>query len=117
MKATEKQIENAILEYLSYKPGFFWKNQSVGVYDPQKKVFRKAWGKHQINGVSDILGVLPCGTFVAIEVKTSKGRLTDNQKHFISIILDNNAIAFVARSIKDVEEHLNDYWRKNADCN
>ena len=99
---SEKEIENAILDYLAYVPGVYWKNNTVGVYDPIKKVHRKP-GKHHRNGVSDILGVDATGRFVAIEVKTSKGRLSDNQKKFIEDINNNGGLAFVARSIEDVK--------------
>lgn len=106
---TEKEIENQILEYLSVIPGHFWKNQSTGLYDPTKRRFRKNNNKYHINGVSDILGILPNGIFVAIEVKTPKGRLTDSQKTFLKEITLNGGIAFVARSVKDVVDQLNQF--------
>ena len=102
---TEKQIENAILDYLTLLPGAYWKNNSVGVYDPIKKVHRKP-GKHHRNGVSDILGVDGSGRFIAIEVKTSKGKLSENQKIFIQDINNHGGLAFVARSVDDVRERL-----------
>lgn len=101
----EKDIENAILDYLTVCPGQFWRNNSVGVYDAAKKTFRRPSRYHR-NGVSDILGILPCGTFVAIEVKTPKGRLSENQKQFLKDIQEYNGIAFVARSVDDVRERL-----------
>lgn len=102
----EKLIENAILERLSYvKDGFFWKSNTIGVYDPVKKVFRKSRSKYLINGVSDILGVYQ-GRFVAIEVKTAKGRVSENQKRFIDNINKHGGLAFVARSVADVEKGL-----------
>lgn len=104
-KVTEKEIENAILDYLTLCPGEFWRNNSVGVFDPVKKTFRRPSRYHR-NGVSDILGILPCGTFVAIEVKTPTGKLSENQKLFISDINKCNGIAFVARSVDDVRERL-----------
>lgn len=102
---TEKQIENAILDYLTHCPGEFWRNNSVGVYDPVKKSFRRPSRYHR-NGVSDILGVLPDGTFIAIEVKTAKGRVSENQNKFLEDIQKCNGIAFVARSVDDVRERL-----------
>tara|TARA_Y100001938_G_scaffold147366_2_gene228388 strand:- start:310 stop:651 length:342 start_codon:yes stop_codon:yes gene_type:complete len=102
----EKDIENAILDYLSFCRGTYWKNNSVGVYDSVKKSYRRPSRYHR-NGVSDICGVLPCGTAVFIEVKTPKGRLSENQKKFLKDMQDNNALAFVARSVDDVRERLN----------
>ena len=102
---TEKEIENAILDYLTLLPGIYFKHNSVGIYDPIKKVHRRP-GKHHRNGVSDILGCDGSGNFVAIEVKTKKGRLSENQKQFIEDINNNGGIAFVARSVDDVRERL-----------
>jgi hypothetical protein len=102
---TEKQIENAILDYLALLPGCYWKNNTVGVYDPIKRVHRKP-GKHHRNGVSDILGVDGSGRFIAIEVKTPKGRVSDNQKLFIEDINRCGGKAFVARSVDDVRREL-----------
>lgn len=102
---TEKEIENAILDYLAFLPGCYWKNNTVGVYDPIKKVHRKP-GKHHRNGVSDILGVDGSGRFIAIEVKTVKGRVSENQKLFLEDINKHGGLGFVARSVDDVRRGL-----------
>ena len=102
---TEKEIENAILDYLALLPGCYWKNNTVGVYDPIKKVHRKP-GKHHRNGVSDILGVDSSGRFIAIEVKTLKGRVSENQKLFLEDINKHGGLGFVARSVDDVRREL-----------
>lgn len=108
----EKIVETSILDYLKFKGIFCFKVNTTGVYDPKKKMFRKNQNKHIINGVSDILGILPNGTFLAIEVKTDKTLLTSKtypsqeQKQFIENISNNRGIAFVARSVQDVEDVL-----------
>ncbi len=102
---TEKQIENAILDYLSHLPGCYWKNNSTGVYDVAKKTFRRT-SKWQRNGVSDVLGVSNTGQFIAIEVKSKKGRLSQNQKLFLEDINKNGGLGFVARSVDDVRREL-----------
>tara|TARA_R110002020_G_scaffold94189_1_gene226872 strand:+ start:150 stop:527 length:378 start_codon:yes stop_codon:yes gene_type:complete len=109
----EKEIENLILEYLSYMPGYFWKNQSVGVYDSVRKQFRKSHNKFHVNGVSDILGCLPGGRLVGIEVKTKKGRATANQKAFMEKIGNCGALPFIARSVEDVKEQLEELKERN----
>lgn len=101
----EKEVERSILDFLLLYPGKFWKNNSVGVYDARKGVYRKARSVHLINGVSDILGVMN-GKFIAIEVKSAKGRLSESQKQFLHDIQEEGGIAFVARSIEDVKRNL-----------
>jgi hypothetical protein len=109
-KATpEKLIENQIL-FLLFKKGIFsWKTQSVGIFDPIKKIYRRSNNKFHIKGVSDILGILPTGKFLAIEVKSKTGRASPEQIKFINTINDHGGLAFIARSVEDVKEQLNAY--------
>lgn len=81
-----------------------WKCQTVGIYDTQRGRFRKP-GMWFRRGVSDILGIYK-GKFLAIEVKSLKGRLSLEQKVFIDEINAEGGIAFMARSIEDVESKL-----------
>lgn len=102
---SEKQIENAILNYLAYVDGFFWKNNSVGIYDAKKGLYRKSRNKFAINGVSDIIGVYK-GRAVFIEVKAKRGRLSPSQVKFLDEVKKQGAIAGVAKSVDDVIELL-----------
>lgn len=102
MMKTEKVIENEILTYLNAMPGMFaWKNNTVGIYDPIKKVYRKSNSKFIHNGVPDILAVCN-GLLLAIEVKTSKGVVSKDQKRFIEHLNEQGALTLVARSLSDV---------------
>ncbi len=122
IKITEKSTENTILTYLKNKRIFVWKNNTVGVYDPVRKKFRRSHNPHHINGVSDILGVYN-GKFLAIEVKrpsisTKTGQIkhrtqeeleklaSDEQIEFVNHIKRCGGIAFFADSIDTVEEQL-----------
>lgn len=100
--ASESDIQYVILVYLKSKGIEAWRNNNAGVYNRARDcyVFN---GKR---GVSDILGILQDGRFLAIECKTAVGKLTTEQKAFIKTINDNNGVAFCARSIDDVKEKL-----------
>ncbi len=106
---TEKEIENAILDRLKIVPNsFFWKNNSGGIFDPKARVFRKNTNRHIIKGVPDILGLI-AGRFVGIEVKKPKPNKTypsKDQKVFIEKVESVGGIAFIARSVEDVEGFL-----------
>jgi len=105
-KMLEKEIEKAILEYLNTLPETkAWKNQSVGVYDPKKKVYRLNKGAFTARGSSDILGICQ-GVMLCIEVKTAKGRLSEAQEKFLDDMANLGALAFVARSVDDVRKTL-----------
>jgi len=104
MKELEKQIEKSILQYLNTILGAFaWKNQTTGIFDPKKKVFRS--NKNSIKGVSDIICIYR-KQVIFIEVKSKTGRLSEHQKIFINRCNSLGVRAFVARSIQDVVEQL-----------
>lgn len=98
----EKTVEQNILQYLAtIKDCFAWKNHTVGVFDPKKKVFRMPRNRFQIRGVSDILGIYK-GRPLAIEVKSAKGKVSPEQKDFLNKFAEMGGLCFVARSVEDV---------------
>lgn len=102
----EKTIEKQILQYLTYlKDGYFWKNNSTGVYDPVKNTFRKAKSPFLINGVSDIIGIYQ-GKVFFIEVKTKTGRQSVSQKLFQANIERCGGTYLLVRSLSDIEKHF-----------
>jgi penicillin-binding protein-related factor A (putative recombinase) len=105
----EKQIENSILSYLKMRNLFFWKNESVGVYDVKKGIYRRKTSRHRKVGVADIIGVIK-GRAVFIEVKSAKGKLSPSQVQFLDEAKQNGAITIVARSIEDVEHVLGEIY-------
>lgn len=106
-KPLESDIQKAILRYLELLPnGFFWRNNSTGIYDPVKGIYRKARSKYAINGVSDILGVYK-GRFVAIEVKRDEScELTEEQERFLFQVNLNGGLGFKAWSVEEVKLQL-----------
>jgi hypothetical protein len=104
----EKQIENDILRFLWSRDIYCWKVKSVGTWDEKRGRFRKPSPFYK-KGVSDIIGLLPCGKLLAIEVKSEKGRLRPEQKLFLNEITQRKGLAFVARSISDVKTHMGEY--------
>lgn len=91
-----------ICSWLKLKGHFVFIHDSVGIFDPKTKRFRSNKNPHRIKGVSDILGLYK-GRFLAIEVKVPKKYPTPEQKEFIAQVNARGGIAFVARSLADVE--------------
>ena len=66
----------------------------------------KQWqGPMGEKGVSDVIGCHN-GQFIAIEIKSGKGRVTPYQQRFIDRVNDAGGLAFVARSLQDVIDNL-----------
>lgn len=102
----EAKIKKEILGWLtSQRNCFVWQNDSVGIYDPIKKTFRRKTSSFCIRGVSDILGIWN-GRPLAIEVKSLAGKVSDYQKDFLEKFVLNGGIGFIARSLSDVVEKL-----------
>lgn len=108
MKQSEKQIENSILCFLEFLGIFVWKNQTVGIWDPSKKIYRKSNNRFHRKGVPDILGILD-GKLLAIEVKALKGVVSPEQRVFITMINEQGGIAFVARSVQQCAIELSKF--------
>jgi hypothetical protein len=106
----EKPIVRSILSFLDEIGLMVWQNDSVGVFDPTKKVFRKSNNKFKRNGVPDILGYLPNGRGLAIEVKAPAGRPTPAQLKFITEATSTLAVAFISRSVWQTYSQLLSFW-------
>lgn len=106
----ETDIVRQILQYLSYRHIYCWRNNVGGtVYEGKS---RNYFVKHGLKGSFDIIGILPDGRFLAIEVKNEKGRVSEFQQLFIDNINNNHGVAFVARSIDDVIKNLDNSLKK-----
>jgi hypothetical protein len=89
------------LRYLQVRGIYHWRN-SVG----SVQIRPGQWYRFGKIGSSDILGVLPGGRFLAIEVKAPGGRLSPEQKQFLAEIRDLGGLAVVAKSYRDIEAAL-----------
>lgn len=108
-KTTEKEIETEILIYLnSLRNCFAWKNNSTGIYDPVKKIFRKSKNRFAINGVADIIGIYKAyPLFIECKTPATIKRVSKDQDYFLKKVSEYGAIAFVACSVQDVAIRLN----------
>jgi hypothetical protein len=99
----EMLLQKEIVRFLGLNGIFSWVNKNGATYDPVRKAFRAST---TLKGISDILGLLTGGRFLAIEVKMPKGYPTPEQKEFLARINRHGGIAFIARSIDDVKKNL-----------
>lgn len=105
---TEAEIQTQIMRYLNCIPNVvptFWRQNTGGAY------FKGRGGKEQFvrfgkKGISDILGIMNDGRFLAIEVKRPGAKPTIHQKNFINEIHRAKGISIVATSIEDVNIRL-----------
>jgi hypothetical protein len=94
----EGRLLRRILEALREEPDVLvWRNTTgVAEHDGRRVTYGLALGS------SDLIGLLgPHGRFVALEVKTPDGRVTEHQARFLARVRQHGGIAAVVRSVDD----------------
>jgi hypothetical protein len=76
----EQDIQKTLLDYLRLKKVVCWKNRSVGIMKPDGRYIPVPAAE---KGVSDIVGCMPGGRMVAIEVKRPGGHVSPDQQNFL----------------------------------
>ena len=107
---TEQAIQQQIRLALSGHGVRMFRNNTGALRDANNRLVRFGL----CEGSADLIGLrrleLPTGEhvaqFVAVEVKTPTGRLTEQQRRFLQMVTDHGGLAGVARSIEEARELL-----------
>lgn len=108
----EADIQRAILDWLRVNGIYAFRNNQQGV------PLHDGSGRYRpspTRGVADILGVIPGGRFLAVEVKGRRGKPTPQQAEFIARVNEKGGLAVVATCILDVERVLRPYLPANPE--
>lgn len=100
---SESRIQTAILKKLQSSGVLCWRNNNQATYDNRLGGYRH--NPYARRGVSDILGVLPGGKHLEIEVKGPDGKQSPDQAVHEKRVTELGGVYILARSVKDVE-HL-----------
>ena len=104
----ESVTQSLIIAWLRTRGVFCFRVNTTGVWDENLKRHRVLNGIGALKGVSDILGVLKDGRFLAIEVKSSIGKLSPDQVEFLSKVNQSNGLGIMVRSLIEAKEKLNE---------
>lgn len=109
---TETQLVASCLQWLRLHKARAWRQNSgqLNVKDETRKGGVRRIRFAGAAGISDIIGVLPCGCFLAAEAKIKKRPLTDDQRRFLEDIAKCGGVALEVRDevgslIRAVEAH------------
>lgn len=98
----EHDIQSDCLKVLDLLGIFHWR-QNTGAFKVGKRFIRTS----SMPGVSDILGIMPDGRFLAIECKREKGGVVSRQqKLFLETIGQNHGLAIVTNNANELMELL-----------
>ena len=101
LKESESLLQKSILQWLNYQEGVFAFRvnvQGVPLHNKQGQ-FRPS--PHR--GVADVIACVG-GSFLAIEVKSKKGKLSEHQKRFMEDVTQGGGHFITARSLDEVIE-------------
>jgi hypothetical protein len=126
LKRSENDVLRAICQYLKAKQYFWWRQNNVGIWDKERKSYRTS--QFLMKGVPDIFCMKYNGIenensdysttiqnknsftfsflklFYAIEVKSSIGKQSQDQKYFQEQFEKHGGIYVLARGIEDVQK-------------
>ena len=98
---TERELQIKCLKYLDAVGIFAWRNNTQGIRGPN--------GRRCTNpakGSPDILGILPTGTLLGIEVKKPGGKLSEDQIQWLAKAKANNATVLVVDNFEELVNYL-----------
>lgn len=102
----------AIIGYLNTSKCWAWRNNTIGVFDPVKKVFRR--NKHSLRGAADIIGLTQKGQFLSVELKTGKDKMSIHQEYFREQITNHGGIYLC---VKDFDDFLKQFSQHSCNKN
>lgn len=107
----EKEIEEQVLKWLNFQLNVFaFKVNTTGFFDTKRKIFRKNTSKFVMPGTPDIFCIYRCFNLpiaVFMEVKSEKGKQSESQVEFQTIVEKAGGFYFIVRSIDDASRALN----------
>jgi hypothetical protein len=102
----ERDILASCLELLAVRGIVAWR-ANTGAVTKENAAGRKRFVRFGTRGQSDILGLIPpSGRLIAVECKSSRGRLTDDQRKFLRSISNAGGVALVIRDVSELEKAL-----------
>lgn len=99
----ERDIQRNVLAYLGFRKILAWRNQTQGTWDAAKGVYRS---KQTLKGVPDVLGILPDGRFMGIEIKRPGQHLRPEQAYFQQEALKARGFCVCVHSVAEIEAAL-----------
>lgn len=103
---SERNVQRQILRYLATVDVFAWRANSGSMTLEGSNGNRRHVRFASVQGLADIIGMLPNGRFLAIECKRRGGKVSVKQQAFIDCVNAHGGLAFVADNLDTVIEAL-----------
>lgn len=106
-KPLESVVLKQCLEYLKLKGICAWR-QNSGSFAGEHKGKKRFVKFSGADGITDLVGVLPNGKFIGIEIKRPGGKPKPHQEEFMRMIIRNNGVAFWVDSVDQLIEKISE---------
>lgn len=107
------ELTKQILNFLFLEGVFAWRNSvgaASGTYVTKDGEVKQRFMRMGLPGSSDIIGIMPGGKFLAVEVKVGRDRLRPEQEGFLENVRRLGGTALV---VKTYEEFL-ELWKSRV---
>lgn len=102
----EKEILNQCLQYLNARGVFCWRANSGGSHHTNADGTGRYVAFNHQKGISDIIGMLRDGTFLAIETKREGGKLSPDQRTFLDAVRLSGGVGLCVHSVDELITEL-----------
>ena len=96
----------AIFEWLTLRGVYVWRQDNSAPYNEQIGARVKERSRDHVDGLADLGATLPGGIQLQIETKSHYGKATPAQLKHLAKVRALGGVAFVARSVDEVEKNL-----------
>jgi hypothetical protein len=111
-KPREQSLVKPCLDLLALRGVFAWRNNTGSVVATSNG--RRRFVRFSTLGASDILGVLPSGRFITVELKSKTGKLTRAQRSFLDRVEAAGGLALVVRDLKELHAGLDEAFTRTG---
>lgn len=108
---SEADVLKACLALLRFRRIFHWRQNQGAATTRNSKGEERTIRFTSINGVSDIIGVLRDGRFLAVECKRPGNGPTEEQKAFLDAVRRRGGVALIVYDVDDLAETLDSLER------
>lgn len=98
---THTALLNECLLLLSARGILAWKNATGALRDGRDQLVR-----YGCSGSHDILGVMPGGRAIGVEIKVGRDQVRPNQRAFHAAFAQRGGLSVVAKSVEELEQAL-----------
>ena len=104
-KSNETALVRSAVEWLNIVGVFAWR-VNTGAAQYQDRHGKKRFVRFGAPGVSDIIGIMPDGRFLAAEAKVGDNTPTAAQRHFLDMVNAAGGLGVVFHSIDELAEAI-----------